>query len=134
MTHPKPLSEAELKEMEERAARATPGPWRWFKQMFGWKALEAVGRVDQRTGEQLYVLFCRNDGVAGMREPDAELIASARTDVPILLAEVRRLRGVLDWYAKAGPMDMAQDCDFANQGGYTVMKGGKRAREALGEK
>jgi hypothetical protein len=63
------MTEEQLKEIEERAARATPGPW---------DGRIGVGGCD-------YI-------VKAETRQDATFIASARTDIPALCAEVRRLQ------------------------------------------
>ena len=74
-----PLTDAELDAIEQRAHAATEGPW------------EASAH---RTGH--YLVICPDCGVRGGYErADAEFIAHARSDVPALLAEVRRLRSIV---------------------------------------
>ena len=77
MTEPKRLNDEELREIEQRAEKATPGPW----------------KVESST-EGDWVLDNRDDVIAGtfVQEGDADFIAHAREDVPALIAEVRRLR------------------------------------------
>lgn len=81
------MTEQELKEIEERANKATPGPW----------------RVD----ESLPNVYIRHDGIGwpiasmfhtanGPWKENAEFIAHARTDIPALLADNERLRAELD--------------------------------------
>ncbi len=67
---------------KERAERATPGPW--------WRCHEDDKRVlgppdDEHGGD---VVIAR---VYGAEVQDAEFIAHARTDLPLLLAEVEKL-------------------------------------------
>jgi hypothetical protein len=87
-----PIPESELTEMEARAEKATPGPWHsnpdgsgeegdgpvWFKH-----ADPKLGRCDVIVGSMFWNL------------EDADFIASARSDLPRLIAEVRRLREAL---------------------------------------
>ena len=73
-----PMTAAELDAIEQRAHAATEGPW------------EASAH---RTGH--YLVICPDCGVRGGYErADAEFIAHARSDVPALVAEVRRLRAM----------------------------------------
>ena len=73
-----PLTDAYLDAIEQRAHAATEGPW------------EASAH---RTGH--YLVICPDCGVRGGYErADAEFIAHARSDVPALVAEVRRLRAM----------------------------------------
>ena len=66
----------ELKAIEERAAKAAEGPWTWSKANDGRANVWAP------------------DGVGLVPEDDADFIAHARTDVPALCAEIRRLKRV----------------------------------------
>ncbi|MBX6362018.1 MAG: hypothetical protein IRZ03_18330 [Acidobacterium ailaaui] len=71
------MNEIQLIEIEQRAEKATPGPWK----------VEASTEGD-------WVLDSRDDVIAGtfVQEGDADFIVHAREDVPALIAEVRRLR------------------------------------------
>lgn len=103
------LSDEDLAAIERRAGAASSGPW-------------FVRRLDDDHAMNLVAVSTAPDGPAGERWPDfdhgqiiaatlvqhpryvdtaderwdenAEFIASARTDVPRLLAEIRRLRQV----------------------------------------
>lgn len=79
------LSEEGLAAIERRAREATPGPWERLGG--GGRASALVSTVDE-SGPDLAEVF-------GPHEPpnaNADFIAAARTDVPALVAEVRRLR------------------------------------------
>jgi hypothetical protein len=88
------MTEDELQPIEARANAATPGPW-----------TTGAGKI--REGETRELVIATNDDVivalayGGVGNPvdrttqDRTFIASARTDVPALVAEVRRLRGIL---------------------------------------
>jgi hypothetical protein len=75
-----------LDEIEARAAAATPGPWTTD----GWEIYQGTGAgipdLMKWVGET-----CRADDYDGSRN-DAAFIAHARTDVPAMTAEIRRLR------------------------------------------
>lgn len=85
------MTDDELKAIEARAHAATPGPWH-----------EGVGKL--RDGETREMVISPADDVivalayGGFGNPvdrttqDRKFIASARTDVPALVAEVRRLQ------------------------------------------
>jgi hypothetical protein len=73
------VTDHELNEIEERARMADPGPW---KALFGDNAPGFLQHASDRTTVLLY------DG-------NLKFIAAARTDVPVLVAEVRRLRAEL---------------------------------------
>lgn len=71
-----------IETIRKRAEAATPGPWdAGLRSVCG----EAFGE------EGLWEWFG-----ASPREHDADFIAHAREDIPWLLAEVERLRGVCD--------------------------------------
>lgn len=76
--HPAPagLTDDDLRAIEERAEMADPGPWEYNHR---------GGIVDARG----YHLLSFSQGHRKQNHP---LIAHARTDIPALVAEVRRLR------------------------------------------
>lgn len=71
------LTDGQLDAMQASADQATPGPW------------EIIGGYQYVTGVDV-VIGAIDEGCIRLR--DAEFIAHARTDVPALIAEVRRLR------------------------------------------
>ena len=75
------ISAEMLDEIERRCAAATPGPWISFIE----------GR-DHSSGDS----FIRTDGddiyLSVATDADQDFVASARQDIPALIAEVRRLR------------------------------------------
>ncbi len=83
-----PLSEAYLGEVRKRCEAATPGPW-----------VSYVEGRDHLAGESFIMR-----GTKGAREEDLYLsggiiadqdfVAHARQDIPLLLDEIRRLRGL----------------------------------------
>jgi hypothetical protein len=89
------MTEDDLKAIEARANAATPGPW-------------ATGAGKVEGGQVRELVIAPNDDVivaiayGGFGNPvdrtseDRKFIAHARTDVPALVAEVRRLRGVVE--------------------------------------
>ena len=105
----------DLDAIKARVAAATPGPWEWV--------CEAHCGVEHRSQE---IPACRNaqydwfalrsndapvlehwatyadDSGLSVGPADATFIARARSDIPALIAEVERLRGVLEWYARIG--------------------------------
>lgn len=83
------LSDEKLKEIEARAAAATPGPWAvGASYRADWDVVsKAPGHVDWRVAQAGHA------GPGGMCDP--AFIAAARTDVPELVAEVRKLRSAL---------------------------------------
>lgn len=79
-----------LDEIEARANAATQGPWEWHPYMGSGATLAKPNRPFH----ELNILKTTDDWppVAA----DAEFIAAARTDVPALLAEVRRLQAAVE--------------------------------------
>lgn len=74
------VSTLDLDEIEARCLAATDGPWR--------AEFDTV-MTDAALGGTRDVATCWSDA-------DAEFIARARTDLPLLLAEVRRLRAQVE--------------------------------------
>jgi hypothetical protein len=91
------MTEEQLKEIEDRANAATPGPW------------VQHGRYVRKNHVREIVIqgsFLKKDGVNSLPVIDAEFIAHARTDIPALIAEVREqkeqiktLVEALEWIA-----------------------------------
>lgn len=85
------LSEDRLAEIEERLGRATPGPWACKDRLGG-------GGCFVFSEETFHVVAVEEDDDPAVSVPlgrgDAAFIAGAREDVPLLLAEVRRLRAL----------------------------------------
>lgn len=79
------MTDTELAAIRERCEAATEGPWekiteRWLGV---WQDIRVVAFDGKYT-------ICGDTAIA-----DAEFIAAARTDVPALLDEVERMRGLL---------------------------------------
>lgn len=91
------MTEDELKEIEVRASKATPGPWRLVTH-YDSGANVATARSSERhlCIEAGACVFCRVEGErAAPYENDihnAEFIAASRSDVPALVLELRRLQ------------------------------------------
>ncbi|MDX8446523.1 hypothetical protein [Mesorhizobium captivum] len=84
------LSELELQEMETRAAAAQPGPWKsWVegRDFDGGSNFIQAGSGAER-GEDIEI--------SGATVADQDFMAAARKDIPRLVAEVRRLRALLN--------------------------------------
>lgn len=83
------MSDIDLDAIEARANAATDGPW-WH---YGDGFREIHGpQNDEEDGWAPQVAVAGDDGTL----PDAEFIAHARTDIPALVAEVRRLRAQVE--------------------------------------
>lgn len=116
------MTEEELQAIEERWAKATPGPWMWDVNT----SCKQVHLETTHSG-RIYVLWFRRYGMQGAQpmfqhdgfiygvekfavprakhhpdfdmdidHPDAQAIVSAPTDISALLAEVRRLNRMVD--------------------------------------
>lgn len=78
------MTEEELERLEELCSRATPGPWK-VRQEFG-RSLTPYGDV---------FMLCAADLGEEASLNNAAFIVAARTALPALLAEVRRLQAEL---------------------------------------
>lgn len=78
------LDEAYLKEVERRSNAATPGPWTSFIE----------GR-DHTSGSSFIRTASEDIELSGATTADQDFIAHARQDVPLLVAELRRLREIV---------------------------------------
>jgi hypothetical protein len=95
MTSNNTTADLDLDAIEARVAAATPGPWCTVgAEIF--QGVEYMPDASPWIGET-----CRASG--GMGKADAVFAAHARTDVPALLAEVRRLRAELGEYEVLNP-------------------------------
>jgi len=78
---PSGLTEAQIDNIKNRLAKATPGPWRDY-----------IEKRDQISGSD----FIQTDGddiyILGGTQYDLEFIASARQDMDLLISEIERLR------------------------------------------
>ena len=89
-----PISERDLDRLEVLSDRCDPPPWTAMiegRDHVAGDSFVMVGHEGER-GEDLYV--SRDSGPAG--GADLDLVAAARTWLPALVAEVRRLRTVAD--------------------------------------
>lgn len=103
------LTDAELVAIEERAAKASPGPWRSMRdgnQRINTKYLPTAKLVGASRVDGLvrpwnpYALLAsgfkpEEYETARFLDEDADFIARAREDIPALIAEVRRLQSEL---------------------------------------
>ena len=103
------MNESQLREIEQRAAKATEGPWK----------VEASTEGD-------WVLDSRDDVIAGtfVQEGDAEFIAHAREDVPALIAALKRAYKALEAVEEYG--EITNDRRFVR-----VAKFGRGERDTL---
>lgn len=87
-----PLTTEELERIERAWSDATPGPW--AVDAVGWDAGDSHVIVSG-SGAVLDVGAMSGIGVAIATAADMEVMAQARSVVPMLIAEVRRLRAEL---------------------------------------
>jgi len=101
----RPDRHLDLDEIEARANAASGGPWEWCDYGNSGQALIQPGSGTH----DLNVLKTTDDWPPNLR--DATFIAHARTDVPALIAEVKRLRGEV-----AGALAEGWDQGFLHSG------------------
>lgn len=116
------MTPEQLDAIEQRAQAATDGPWHSLGNTIGAevKTCTCAGHIPGHGHEQ----FCGLEGplITGAEPTDAEFIAHARTDVPELVAEVRRLQGQVEAVRELHRDDGRGNCevcmDFVTQGTY----------------
>ena len=129
-----PMTTERLDEIEARANAATQGPWERHPYMGSGATLAKPNHPFH----ELNILKTTDDWppVAA----DAEFIAAARTDVPALLAEVRRLQAAAERVPEPLPVvahkaDGETDIDRFRAMAYRVERGydvaGQHGRSAL---
>jgi len=77
------LSLDELTEIRNRSEQATPGPW---KSYIEGRDCQSGSSFIMTGGEDIYL--------SGASLADQDFIASARQDIPRLIAEIERLRNI----------------------------------------
>ena len=86
------MTEQEIKKARERCEKATPGPWKFGSSpAFKSTAFYVDDSLDDRM-----ICECWEGDDNTAREADAQFIAHARTDLPLALNEIKRLRAVLN--------------------------------------
>jgi hypothetical protein len=114
------LSNDMLAEISERCELATSGPWfvRWLDDTHGMSLITVSTVPGNPLQREQWPSFDSGDIVAAtlVQEPsyaaihddrsdqNARFIAASRTDVPMLVAEVRRLRALLSTYERTDPL------------------------------
>jgi hypothetical protein len=88
------LTEKQLAEIEKLERAATPGPWvtEWQWERLDPYVIEAWAETPRKSGETF-------DDVVPQVDADRLFIDRARTIVPALLRDIRRLRAVVEQYA-----------------------------------
>jgi len=83
------ITEEDLVKIEQRLAMTTPGPWR-----------HELGFIESQTDPVQLLGVTMQRAESGLADlpglHNGEFIAAARTDVPLLVAEIRRLRALLN--------------------------------------
>jgi hypothetical protein len=82
---PIPLTDEELDKIQLRADQATGGPWKSYIE--GREEMSGSSFI-MTEGEDIYL--------TGATDHDQDFIASARTDVPKLIQEIKRLKVLLN--------------------------------------
>jgi len=88
------MTDEQLAAIRARCEAATPGPWNWGRD-------DVPNRPDIYHLTATWITECENYPDVTVAVPDLDFIARARQDVPALLAEVERLRGLLSSGAAA---------------------------------
>jgi len=84
------MDEDDLRQIEARVDAASPGPWTsWIE---GRDHTAGSSFIETRSAEG------RGDDIEllGASSADQDFIVAARSDIPALIAEVRRLRNLMD--------------------------------------
>jgi hypothetical protein len=84
-----PIAETELDDIDSRCARASPGPWKAFLETEGGLGGSNVIWVSERDDEPDLYLWYRGSMAS---DADFEFVASARQDIPRLVAAARARR------------------------------------------
>lgn len=125
------MTEQELQAIEARERKATRGPWLYAAHdiraevmIHGQSLKHAVIDADakdrevwDRIGHAVCGLACTR-GKSEPEEANGRFIAAARQDVPALLAEVRRLQGLIKAAERSATVNRYEDdgCAFCLRG------------------
>ncbi len=106
-----PAEDLDLGPIEARAAAATPGPWtlEWAEGATPLSVYSMHPDGDKVGPRARPVVGGDNEGMI-VGTADAQFIAAARTDVPLLCAQLRRLRD-----ERALLREVAEACDRARK-------------------
>lgn len=89
------MGDIDLDAIEARANAATPGPWDRVPQTRGGDLIAhryETGNQMNPTGLRMVSFMMSRGNSLKEDEANADFVSSARTDIPALVAEVRRLR------------------------------------------
>lgn len=79
------MTDGQLKEVKERESKATPGSWKY----------DGYGEQVRTDDDQFKIADIRGIGAGLPIDDNGQFIAHARTDIPLLIAEVERLQAKL---------------------------------------
>jgi hypothetical protein len=79
------VTDEEIAEVRRRCERTTPGPWKSY-----------VERREHMSGSDFIMTGGEDFYLTGASVADQDFIAHARQDIPRLLAEIQRLRRLLN--------------------------------------
>ena len=87
------MTEEQLRQIEERAAKATAEPWIHKESDIKLHYVQSPSMWGHETDHRGGIVLSNTyqESHIGLLPPDAEFIAHAREDIPALIAEVRRL-------------------------------------------
>lgn len=104
---PMMITDEQLAEWERLATAATPGPWRWWTSN-SFRRLSSD--ADMKDGGVLCAVVQHSDGHPDVfcSEADRAFIAAARTAVPALIEELRRLREAQTLYTEPAWLTQAR--------------------------
>lgn len=115
------ILEGELAAMEQRCEAATVGPWKGDVQEGAWAIRMGPAVASRSRYEPQHLVACDHDLALGVCEAEdaqiaeavanMEFIAATRSDLPRLIAEVRRLQ------ALAAPPDTSFPTPLSHQDG-----------------
>lgn len=90
-----PLTDEDLAAIDDRARAATPGAWEAFvegRDHLSGDSFIRIGATDD-SRRDMYVSQYLGETAVKVSAADLDFIAHARQDVPLLVEEIRRLRG-----------------------------------------
>ena len=97
------MTDEELAAIEQRCESASPGPWEYYDNSFDGAIVSGLraARPGERSAFNCGLIEGEwivggepNEGRLEIEDPNVIFIMHARSDVPALIAEVRRLRAV----------------------------------------
>jgi hypothetical protein len=122
--------EARLREIREREAGATPGPWKDDVSEYGMLRVDLRGE-GRKTGYADVIFLADMEVSDGQDHRNAEFIAHSRADIPWLLALVDRQREALRWIMSASDTNVGLPYSLATT--FQMLDGiHKQAKQSIG--